>query len=85
MLRSAALLTVAALLAPAGLAQTIVATDLANHPFTTDFSSGGKLRLSGLQGGDDLRQSIRAPRGKRIRCRGQRVRCLPGCLGGVLS
>ena len=45
MFRSAALLAVATLLAPAGLAQTIVATDLANRPFTTDFAAGGKLRL----------------------------------------
>jgi hypothetical protein len=45
MLRSAALLTVAALLAPPALAQKVVATDLANHPFTTEFAAGGKLRL----------------------------------------
>ena len=45
MLRSAALLTVAVLLAPPALAQKAVATDLANHPFSTDFSAGGKLRL----------------------------------------
>ncbi len=45
MLRSATLLTVAVLLAPPALAQKVVATDLANHPFTTDFSAGGKLRL----------------------------------------
>ncbi len=45
MLRSAALLAVAALLAPPALAQKVVATDLANRPFTTDFAAGGKLRL----------------------------------------
>jgi hypothetical protein len=45
MLRSAALLSVAVLLAPPAFAQKVVATDLASHPFTTDFAAGGKLRL----------------------------------------
>lgn len=46
MLRSAVLLTCAALLAPAGIAQTrLEATDIGNHPFSADFAAGGKLRL----------------------------------------
>ena len=46
MLRSAVLLTCAALLAPAGLAQTrLEATDIANRPFSADFAAGGKLDL----------------------------------------
>jgi hypothetical protein len=46
MLRSAVLLTCAALLAPAGIAQTrLEATDIANHPFSANFAAGGKLRL----------------------------------------
>jgi hypothetical protein len=46
MLRSAVLLACAALLAPAGKAQTrLEATDIANHPFSADFAAGGKLSL----------------------------------------
>jgi hypothetical protein len=46
MLRSAVLLTCAALVAPSGLAQTrLEATDIANHPFSADFAAGGKLEL----------------------------------------
>lgn len=46
MLRSAVLLTCAALLAPPCIAQTrLEATDIANHPFSADFAAGGKLRL----------------------------------------
>ena len=46
MLRSAVLLTCAALLAPPCFAQTrLQATDIANHPFSADFPAGGKLRL----------------------------------------
>ncbi len=46
MLRSSLLLAWAALLAPVCVAQTkLEATDIANHPFSEDFASGGKLRL----------------------------------------
>ena len=46
MLRSSILLACAALLAPVCVAQTkLEATDIANHPFSEDFASGGKLRL----------------------------------------
>ncbi len=46
MLRSAFLLACAALLTPVCPAQTkLEATDIANHPFSEDFASGGKLRL----------------------------------------
>jgi hypothetical protein len=46
MLRSSFILACAALLAPACFAQTkLEATDIANHPFSEDFASGGKLRL----------------------------------------
>ena len=46
MIRSAALLTCAILLASPGLAQPkLEATDIANHPFSADFAAGGKLRL----------------------------------------
>ena len=46
MLRSAFLLAYAAALAPVCIAQTkLEATDIANHPFSEDFASGGKLRL----------------------------------------
>src|SRR3984893_11940124 len=46
MLRSAVLLACAALLAPAGIAQTrLEATDIANRPFSADFAAGGKLHL----------------------------------------
>ena len=46
MLRSSFLLACAALLAPVCIAQTkLEATDIANHPFSADFASGGKLRL----------------------------------------
>jgi hypothetical protein len=72
MLRSAALLTVAVLLAPPALAQRVVATDLANHPFTTDFNAGGKLRLRvrsaevHILGTDEDRISVEAS-GRRAR------------------
>ena len=47
MLRSSFLVACAALLAPLCIAQTkLEATDIANHPFSEDFASGGKLRLS---------------------------------------
>ena len=46
MLRSSFLLACAAVLAPVCIAQTkLEATDIANHPFSVDFASGGKLRL----------------------------------------
>ncbi len=46
MLRTSFLLACAALLAPVCVAQTkLEATDIANHPFSEDFASGGKLRL----------------------------------------
>jgi hypothetical protein len=46
MLRSAVLLACASLLAPPCIAQTrLEVTDIANHPFSVDFASGGKLRL----------------------------------------
>lgn len=46
MLRSAALLTCAILMATPGLAQTkLEATDIGNRPFVADFDAGGKLRL----------------------------------------
>jgi hypothetical protein len=46
MFRSAVLLTCAAALAPAGLAQTrLEGTDIANRPFSADFAHGGSLRL----------------------------------------
>ena len=47
-MRSAAVILCAALLTPAcGRAQPWVeATDIANHPFSTDFAAGGKLKLS---------------------------------------
>jgi hypothetical protein len=46
MLRSSFLVACAALLAPLCIAQTkLEATDIANHPFSEDFASGGKLRL----------------------------------------
>ena len=51
-MRTAALVLSAALLAPAaGLAQRWVeATDIANHPFSTDFAAGGRLELSSRSG-----------------------------------
>ncbi len=46
MLRSAFLLACIAVLTPVCVAQTkLEATDIANHPFSEDFASGGKLRL----------------------------------------
>jgi hypothetical protein len=46
MLRSAFLLACIAALTPVCIAQTkLEATDIANHPFSEDFASGGKLRL----------------------------------------
>ena len=46
MLRASFFIACAALLAPVCVAQTtLVATDIANHPFSEDFASGGKLRL----------------------------------------
>jgi hypothetical protein len=46
MLRSSLLLALAAFLAPVCVAQTkLEATDIADHPFSEDFASGGKLRL----------------------------------------
>lgn len=46
MLRSTLLLACAALLASGCMAQTkLDATDIANHPFSEEFASGGKLRL----------------------------------------
>ncbi len=46
MLRSAFLLACAASLAPLCVAQTkLEATDIANHPFSEDFASGGRLQL----------------------------------------
>ena len=46
MIRSAFLLACIAVLSPVCVAQTkLEATDLANHPFSEDFASGGKLRL----------------------------------------
>lgn len=46
MLRTSFLLACAAVLAPVCVAQTkLEATDIANHPFSEDFASGGKLRL----------------------------------------
>lgn len=46
MLRSTLFAACAALLAPLCMAQTkLEATDIANHPFSEDFASGGKLRL----------------------------------------
>jgi hypothetical protein len=46
MLRISFLLACAALLAPVCVAQTkMEANDIANHPFSEDFASGGKLRL----------------------------------------
>ena len=51
-MRTAALLLSAALLAPAaGRAQRWVeATDIANHPFSTDFAAGGRLELCSRSG-----------------------------------
>jgi len=52
MLRRLALLACAALAVPVCLAQTKVeAADLAHHPFSTDFASGGKLKLK-VRSGD---------------------------------
>lgn len=46
MLRSAALLTCAVLLASPAIGQPkLEATDIANHPFSADFAAGGKLQL----------------------------------------
>jgi len=46
MLRSAFLLACIAVLTPVCVAQTkLEATDIANHPFSEDFASGGKVRL----------------------------------------
>jgi hypothetical protein len=46
MLRSSFLLACVALLAPVCIAQTkLEATDIANHPFSKEFASGGTLRL----------------------------------------
>jgi len=46
MLRSAFLLACIAVLTPVCVAQTkLEATDIANHPFSADFASGGKVRL----------------------------------------
>ena len=78
-MRTAALVLSAALLAPAaGLAQRWVeATDIASHPFSTDFAAGGKLEIcsrSGevrIVGTDEPRISVeiggRGARGDRAR------------------
>jgi hypothetical protein len=45
-MRSAAVVLCAALLTPAcSRAQWVEVTDIANHPFSTDFAAGGKLKL----------------------------------------